>query len=208
MGRRTADWTGEERLLAPDPFTGIDWRAAFGRDAPLVVEIGFGKDTFLLDLAARDPGANHLGVEYSRRRAAAFVRKAERRGLTNVRATRVHAAYVLARLLPAAGVRDIYLLFPDPWPKKRHAKNRLVQPLFARSVHRVLRPGGTLTMATDDPAYRDQMIEVVEGHGGFVNDLGAGAWADALAAHAGTIFEERWRRRGRSIHYLRFSVAG
>jgi tRNA (guanine-N7-)-methyltransferase len=194
----------EPELLHPDPFRGIDWAAAFGRRAPFEVEIGFGKDTFLLDRAETQPGIDHLGVEYSRKRALSFLRKAERRGLRNVRATRVHAAVVLGRLLPTEGVRTVHLLFPDPWPKKRHRKNRLVRPPFARAVHRCLEPGGTLTLATDDVEYREQMLEVLEGHGAFANVHGPGGWVPEIPGHPKTLFELRWRRHGRSIHFLRF----
>ncbi len=191
-------------LLHPDPFTGFDWSAIFGRRAPLEVEIGFGKDTFLLDRAKSQPEVDHLGVEYSRKRALTFLRKADRRRLTNVRACRVHAAIALGRLLPTERVRTMHLLFPDPWPKKRHHKNRLVQPPFARAVHRCLEPGGTLTLATDDVGYHDQMIAVMEGHGAFANLFGPGGWVSEIPGHPKTLFEERWRRHGRPIHFMRF----
>jgi tRNA (guanine-N7-)-methyltransferase len=191
-------------LLRPDPFTGFDWSAIFGRRAPLEVEIGFGKDTFLIDRAERQPEVDHLGVEYSRKRAESFLRKAERRGVTNVRATRLHAAVVLDRLLPAEGVRAIHVLFPDPWPKKKHHKNRLIRAPFARAVHRCLESGGTLTLGTDDVDYREQMLEVMEGHGAFANVHGARRWVPEIPDHPKTIFEERWRRHGRAIHFMRF----
>jgi tRNA (guanine-N7-)-methyltransferase len=195
---------GEEHLIQPDPFDGIDLPRAFGRTAPIEVEIGFGKDTFLIDLARTQPEVDHLGIEYSRRRAIAFLNKAYQRGVRNVRAMRVHAAIVLSRLLPVEGIRAIHVLFPDPWPKKRHHKNRLIQPPFARSVHRSLELGGTLTLATDDVSYREQMLDVMEAHGAFVNEFGSRAWVPMIPGHPKTIFEERWLRRGRSVHFMRF----
>ena len=97
-------------------------------------------------------------------------------------------------------IDELHVYFPDPWPKARHARNRLVQPWFAREVRRVLAPGGVLYLATDDVPYRDQMLEVME-DGGFDNLLDA-AWTEEAPLGHETKFERLWREHGRDIHHM------
>ena len=92
----------------------------------------------------------------------------------------------------------------EPWPKKRHASHRLVSPWFAREVERTCVPGGRITLATDHPPYRDQMIEVLESHGGFENLRGPGAYGDRIEGFTETIFERRWLLRGKNVFYIQF----
>lgn len=182
-------------LLGPD-----GWAELFGRVAPLIVEVGFGKDTFLLDQAEAHPGRDHVGVERDPHRVEAFLQRAARRGLDNVRALPVAGELALGLCFADASVSELHVYFPDPWPKARHARNRLVQPWFAREVRRVLEPGGVLYLATDDVPYRDQMVEVMEG-GGFDNLLAADWVEDSLLGHT-TKFERLWREQGRDIHHM------
>lgn len=179
-----------------------DWPRIFGRDAPLVVEIGFGKDTFLLEQAAAHPERDHVGVERDPHRAALFVERATERELDNVRALPVAAEMALGLCLADRAVSELHVYFPDPWPKQRHARNRLVQPWFAREARRVLAADGVVYMATDDEPYRDQMLEVMA-EGGFVNLMDAG-WQDEAPLGHETKFERLWRTRGRGIHHMLF----
>ena len=184
-------------LRGPD-----DWPELFGRRAPLVVEIGFGKDTFLLEQAEAHPERDHVGVERDPHRVALFLERAEERGLANIRALPVAAEMALGLCFPDRSVTELHVYFPDPWPKVRHARNRLVQPWFAREARRVLAEDGVLYMATDDEPYRDQMLEVMEG-GGFVNLMAEG-WVDEAPLGHETKFERLWRQRGRGIHHMLF----
>ena len=187
-----------------------DWEAAFGRSGALSVEIGFGKDEFLLELAETRPEGLFLGVDFSRPRTRSYLRKIARRGLTNVRVLFEHAANAIGYCLGDESVEELFVLFPDPWPKERHARNRLVAPGFAREAARVLVPGGRVTLATDHPPYRDQMIEVFEGEvfeGGssFENLRGSGAHGARPENFDETIFERRWLEQGRDVLHLQFS---
>ncbi len=175
-----------------------DWREIFGRDAPLVVEIGFGKDTFLLEEAQAHPERDHIGVERDPHRVQLFLQRADDRGLTNVRALPVAGELALGVCLEDASVTALHVYFPDPWPKERHELNRLVRPWFAREATRVLVSGGRLHLATDEAAYHEQMEEVLEGDGLTLVDR------EPPGGHA-TRFETLWRERGRTIRNLTYS---
>ena len=174
-----------------------DWTRIFGRAAPLVVEVGFGKDPFLLDRAGACPAEDHVGIERDPGRVATFVEEAVRRGLTNVRALPVSAELALGLCFEDGAVTELHVYFPDPWPKARHAKNRLVQPWFAREARRILAADGRLFVATDDERYAAQIREVL------ASELGE--TGDAVPTSS-TKFERLWRSKGREIHRMEFVV--
>ncbi len=184
-----------------------DWSRVFGRTAPLTVEIGFGKDTFLLEQAAEHPDRDHVGVERDPHRVELFLERAAKRGLTNVRALPVSAELALGSCFADCAVHELHVYFPDPWPKDRHARNRLVQPWFAREVERVLTADGVLFLATDARPYRDQMLDVL-GAAGFTSLLAEGPSQNAALLGHATRFEQLWRERGREIHHMLFRVGG
>jgi len=150
------------------------WDAVYGRHAPLEVEVGFGRDDALLRRARALPGRDFLGVELKRDRAEAYARRAVRLGLRNLRIVTARAEVVVGVLLPDSRVAVLRALFPDPWPKDRHAGHRLVRPSFAREARRVLEPGGLLVLATDDAAYAAEMRAAVGAAGGFEGSPGNG----------------------------------
>src|SRR5690606_35150358 len=141
--------------------------AAFGRSAPLEVELGSGDGSFLIEWAARHPDRNFLGVERLLGRIRKLDRKAQRAGLLNVRGLRIEAAYCVEYLLPPGSVRALHVYFPDPWPKRRHHKNRLVNEHFVGITRRALEPGGVIHLRTDDPGYAERMRELFDGAPGF-----------------------------------------
>ena len=140
----------------------IDLGALFGRVAPLEVEVGTGDGGFLLARATLHPGRNFLGIERLLGRMRKLDRKGRRAGLANLRLLRLEAGYVLQYLLPPASVSVLHLYFPDPWPKKRQRKNRLIQLPFGPVVANVLAPGGCVYVRTDDADYFAQMCEVFD----------------------------------------------
>jgi len=172
-----------------------DWPRIFGRTAPLVVEVGFGKDPFLLDRATARPGEDHVGIERDPGRVATFVAAAQERGLTNIRALPVSAEIALGVCFEDASVAELHVYFPDPWPKVRHARNRLVQPWFAREARRVLAGDGRLFVATDDAPYAAQIREV----------LAAEFAEEDAESGPSTKFERLWRKHGRTIHRMQFA---
>ena len=127
---------------------------------PLEVELGSGDGSFIIEWARRKPEKNFLAVERLMGRLRKVDRKGLRAGLTNLRAIRIEAGYCLEFLLPAESVTALHVYFPDPWPKRKHRKNRLVNEQFSKVVEKVLAPGGVIYLRTDDADYFSQMREV------------------------------------------------
>lgn len=139
----------------------------FPAGQPLEVELGAGDGSFIAAYAAAHPGRNFLAVERLLGRLRKIDRKGRRAGLRNLRLVRLEAAYLVQYLLPAASVEAFHIYFPDPWPKRRHWKNRLITPEFAESLRKALRPGGVVNLRTDNQDYFDQMLRSFDGHAGF-----------------------------------------
>ncbi len=132
----------------------------FPQAGPLEVELGSGDGSFLVEWARRHPDRNFLGVERLLGRIRKLDRKAQRAGLEGVRGLRIEASYCLEYLLPPGSVEVLHVYFPDPWPKRRHRKNRLVNEHFASIAHRALKAGGWLHLRTDNADYFSQMTAV------------------------------------------------
>lgn len=141
----------------------LDLAAMFPRSQPVELEIGCGDGGFLAQYAARHPERNFIGLERLKGRLGKLDRRGQRDGLTNLRLVRIEADYFVRYLLPPAGLAAVHIYFPDPWPKKRHHKNRLVKPGFPDDLARVLRPAGCVYLRTDDLDYFTQMREVFDG---------------------------------------------
>ncbi len=151
-------------------FVRLEWAGVFGRTAPVEVELGSGDGSFLVAWAREHPERDFLGVERLLGRIRKLDRKAQRAGLTNVRGLRIEAAYCLEYLLPVEGAEAIHVYFPDPWPKRRHRKNRLVGERFPGLAAGVLVPGGRVHLRTDDADYFEQMRTVFGGAPGFTEE--------------------------------------
>ena len=159
--------------LIPETYVApLDLLAIFGRAAPLHVDLGCGDGLFLCELAQRYPDRNFLGVERLVGRVAKACRKAD--ALDNVRILNVENSYAVRYLLPETSVETFYLLFPDPWPKRRHQRRRIVKVDFLDSIHRALANDGFFRIATDQLDYFEQIRALAENHSGFaivdVND--------------------------------------
>lgn len=144
-----------------DYFRPLDLVELFpGRSAPLEVELGSGDGSFVVGYAAAHPECNILAVERLLGRLRKIDRKGQRLKLGNLRAMRVEAGYLMEYLLPPNSARAVHVYFPDPWPKRKHRKNRLINARFTELALRVLQPGGIVYLRTDDPDYFAQMVEV------------------------------------------------
>ena len=181
--------------LVPETyFAPLDLVAIFGRTAPLHVDLGCGDGAFLVELAEKHPGENFLGIEKLVGRVAKACRKAAE--LENVRILNVESSYAVRYLLPEGSVETFYLLFPDPWPKRRHHRRRIVQPDFLDSIQRALEFGGTLQIATDQSDYFQEIQRVTLSNSHF-------AKLEYIARLPLTKFERRFQERGAPIYRLK-----
>jgi len=154
------------RLIELDSLTDrLDPEKIFQRNAPLHVDLGCGDGSFLCALAQRMPDKNFLGIERLLNRVRTSARKAAT--LDNVRLLRVESSYAVRYLLPAESVERFYLLFPDPWPKRRHHRRRIVTSEFLGSIHAALEKNGSIYIATDDVVYFEKIKEIAESNSGF-----------------------------------------
>lgn len=181
----------------------LDPDTLFARPAPCHLEIGFGLGDALLEMARRHPENNYLGFEVYLPGVGQLLLGLSERGVTNVRIDRRNAMEVMD-LLPAGSLERVSLFFPDPWPKKRHQKRRLVQPPFVAKLRRVLAPGGNFHAATDCDAYARQICEVLDAADGFSNCAGVGRYYPGPVERPLTKFEKRGLTRGQEIRELLF----
>lgn len=148
-------------LIPANYFAPLDLGKVFPRSGPLEVDIGCGDGTFLVARAAKFPDRNFMGLEKLAGRVRRGCKKASRLALTNVRFLRIESAYAIQYLLPPASAEIVHLLFPDPWPKKKHRRRRIVTPEFLSLVHRLLAPDGRFRVATDQEDYFTSMRELI-----------------------------------------------
>ena len=177
----------------------FDPLAVFGRSAPLVLEIGFGNGETLVQMAGEQPETDFIGIEVHRPGVGHLLLQADERKLTNLRVYCADAVSVLENCLPDASLDRIHLFFPDPWPKKRHHKRRIVNPEFVRLVANKLKSGGIFHLATDWKDYADQMLQVTEENGELENRAGRHAFAPRPESRPMTKFEGRGRRLGHGV---------
>lgn len=204
---------GRPAISADEAWTFRDrWPEEFGREAPLHVEIGSGNGFFLTGLAQRHPEWNLLGIELRFKRVVLCGMKLRRAGLTNARILRYHAGF-LDDVLPPGSVDGLYMNHPDPWPKERHEKNRLLSRWFMEDVASLLKPGARFQLKSDHRPNLDRVLEVLD-HGpegeplprlpllvtGMAEDVtrGPAPWPDDIE----TNYQRKFRLRGLPVHAL------
>jgi tRNA (guanine-N7-)-methyltransferase len=181
-----------EKLARP-----INWAEMFGNSNPVEMEIGIGKGTFLVEQAKAHPEVNFFGIEYARWFWRYASDRLRRNGCLNTRTVRAEASYFLHEFVPDASLSVMHIYFPDPWPKKRHHKRRLIQPPFVQQqIIRTLVPGGRLQVVTDHKDYFEQIEQVVNQSGMKVVDYNRPGGA-ADGEFVGTNFERKYKREGR-----------
>ncbi len=181
-----------EDYLAP-----LDFDLLFGRSAPVEIDLGCGDGSFITLLAQQRQERNFLGIERLIGRVRSTCRKAARENLSNLRVLRVEIAYAVRYLVPPESVARFHLLFPDPWPKTRHHRRRIVTAEFLESIRNALVPGGILQIATDQADYFEQISRVAAVAPGLViEDPGL------EAAHPVSTFGERFRQAGAKTYRL------
>lgn len=176
----------------------LDLPALFPRPGRLVIEIGFGMGDSLLAMARQEPATNFIGIEVHQPGIGKLLHGIAEQQLQNLKIICRDATEVLARCIPPATIDRIQIFFPDPWPKKKHQKRRIVQPEFMALLQERLKPGGQIHLATDWEEYAQYMLEVMEAVPGMHNHEGAGNfWEHPL--RPGTKFETRGKRLGHGV---------
>lgn len=171
----------------------LDWTEVFGVERPVELEIGIGKGRFLMHAAAQRPDISFVGVEWAGKYLRIALSRSQRRGLQNIRLAKADAREFLEFFVPSSSLAAIYVLFPDPWPKKRHHKRRLVNAGFLAEVERALAPGGRLWLATDHEEYFTVMEEALA-------QRDALQPVDAGWTGAPTNYEDKFVARGKPIY--------
>lgn len=182
----------------------IDQEAIFGRQAPLVLEIGFGMGDSLLEMAKNDPEKDFIGIEVHPPGVGKLINSAGKEGVKNLRVYMADAMDVLEDCIPDGSIDRLQLYFPDPWHKKKHNKRRIVQPAFVQKLRPKLKIGGVFHMATDWQHYAEQMLEVMDSAQGFTNTLREGGYSPRPEYRPITKFEKRGERLGHGVWDLLF----
>jgi tRNA (guanine-N7-)-methyltransferase len=182
----------------------LDLDALFGRTAPRTVEIGFGNGENLLTLAERHPERDFLGVEVHGAGVGRVLAAMRDRGIDNIRIVRHDAVEVFHTGLAAGSVAEVLIFFPDPWPKARHHRRRLVQPEVATLLLRALAADGVLRLATDWEPYAEHMVEVLDAEPGLVNVAGEAHFVPRPDDRPVTKFERRGEKLGHAIFDLEY----
>ncbi len=203
--RALVEWWGEFGVEVGDSL--LEPERLFGRQAPLILEIGFGDGESLATMAMANPELNYLGIEVHRPGVGHLLLRLAMLGLTNVRIMRADAVEVLERQLPDQCLDHVQIFFPDPWPKTRHHKRRLIQPSFVALLTRKLKPGGQLHVATDCEQYARAILDLLDHSSELTNGAIGQRFALDPAHRPPTKFERRGRRLGHGVWDLLFVKA-
>ena len=201
--QRAFEQFGPRFLLAYQPEQSFNAEAAFGRQAPLIMEIGFGMGGATAQIALARPNDNFLCCEVHEPGVGALLKLCGEQGIENIRILRHDAVEVLDHMLPEGSLDGVHIFFPDPWHKSRHHKRRLIQGPFVNRLARKLRPGGYLHLATDWEPYAEQMLEVLRAEPLLKNT--AEAYAPKPDYRPLTKFENRGLKLGHGVWDLVFT---
>ncbi|NOT11929.1 MAG: tRNA (guanosine(46)-N7)-methyltransferase TrmB [Methylococcaceae bacterium] len=190
-----------------DPKVDYDFIEVFGRDAPLLVEIGFGNGDSLAHLATANPEKNFIGIEVHRPGVGHLLLKLEQNAINNVRIYCHDAIEVFEQRIPDNGLDAVHLFFPDPWPKKKHHKRRIVRPSFVELLIKKLNSHGYFHAATDWEHYAEAMLEQLSASRGLTNVSKTGAFCERPDYRPLTKFEQRGMRLGHAVWDLIFRKA-
>ncbi len=184
----------------------LDYAQLFGREAPVVLEIGYGNGASLAAMAQANTESDYIGVEVHRPGVGHLLINLEDNEISNVRTFCEDVNLVLAQCIPDRSLSRVQIYFPDPWPKKKHRKRRLVQPPFIQALIKKLKPGGVIHLATDWEDYAKQMLAVMQGEPQLENLADSGRYHVRPDYRPLTRFEQKGMRKGHGVWDLLFSV--
>jgi tRNA (guanine-N7-)-methyltransferase len=209
------DIPGVDPRVSLDEFTEKGWAALFCQASVpdgtfqsrrRVLEVGFGRGEFLLAMAEQEPDVEFLGIEVSYKRTLKMARKVARARHGNIRLIEAAAERAIQEVCAAGSLDAIWVNFSDPWPKVRHGHRRVIQSKFVSHAASVLRPGGTLFIATDDVPYAHQINEVLSSESRLVNTYSPWPFLPAVSNRIPTGYEEQWLAVGRPMHFFAYQV--
>jgi tRNA (guanine-N7-)-methyltransferase len=182
----------------------LNWGEVFGRQADTLLEIGFGMGHSIIAMAEANPEKNFLGIEVYRPGIGTLLMQLDHLHLTNVRVVCADAAVALPNCVPNASLAGIHIFFPDPWPKKRHHKRRLIQSAFIELLTQKLKTGGYLHLATDWEDYAEHMLQVLSEANNLQNTAPTGQFTANCGERPATKYEQRGQRLGHGVWDLLF----
>ncbi|MDP3009766.1 MAG: tRNA (guanosine(46)-N7)-methyltransferase TrmB [Methylococcales bacterium] len=188
-----------------DPQVNYDFTAVFGRDAPLIMEIGFGNGDSLANTAAANPEIDYIGIEVHKAGVGHLMMMLDQKGLTNVRLYCHDAIEIIEQKIPDNRLTGVHLFFPDPWHKKKHHKRRIVRPSFVELLLKKLKTGGYFHAATDWQHYAESMLEILSADGRLANTSPTGDYCERPDYRPLTKFEQRGLRLGHGVWDFIFS---
>lgn len=191
-----------EDLPQPD-----GWGAVFGRERPLALEIGCGIGDFIANTAADSPETNIIAIDYYNKGCDSTCRRLERHGITNVRVVRIEARQFIAERLQKGSLAAVYINCPDPWPKKRHRKRRLVNRQFVEWIREYLAPGGELFFTTDFQDYGIDVAGMLTGVPGLENVLAPDLFRHELTGYHLSKYMQKFMAEGKKIYFIHYRKA-
>jgi len=188
-----------------DPEERPDWSGLFQNENPLKLEIGFGNGNFLIDMAIREPQSNFIGIDFYHKGIRKVITHMDRLHLKNIRVAYGDASEKIPILFEEGEISEIFINFPDPWPKKRHHKRRLIKPNFVESLAGKLAPQGKVRIATDFTSYAQEILEVMQADTQFYNPHEDRGYFHERNDIPKTKYEKAFLDAGKKIYYFEFS---
>jgi tRNA (guanine-N7-)-methyltransferase len=176
----------------------------FCRENPVKIEYCSGNGLWIADRALKEPDVNWVAVERKFERVRRIWSKIKNHRLENLLAVCGEGHALTHHYLLPNSVDEVFINFPDPWPKTKHAKHRIVQPSFIQEIHRILKPGCLITLVTDDSIYSSIMINVMQACDGFTSVYPDPYYITEMAGYGTSSFDRIWREKGKTIHYHQF----
>ncbi|BET60374.1 tRNA (guanosine(46)-N7)-methyltransferase TrmB [Geobacter sp. 60473] len=192
-------------FLNPDELgTPADWAAVFGNDNPLALEIGCGIGDFIARTAIDHPTTNFIAIDYYNKGCLKTCSRLERHGITNVRVVRAEARQFIVERIPKGSLAAVYINCPDPWPKKRHRKRRLVNMQFVRFIRDYLTPGGDFFFATDFDDYGEDVAAFMPQMPGYANMLSPDLFRHELEGYHLSKYMQKFMAEGKRIYFVHY----
>ena len=185
-----------------------DWQTQFGNHQPLKLEIGFGMGNFLIEMAAQEPHSNFIGMDFYHKGIRKLMTRIKKLQLENIRVAYGDVRVKVPLLFKDGELETVYINFPDPWPKKRHTKRRLIKPDFVKLIGQKLAPEGRIYLATDFEVYAMEMLEHFNAEPLFQNQDPESGFLESREDLPKTKYEKNFINAGHRIYYLEYSRLG